>query len=325
MSRGNVNFTRIEVLSSGVFAGLSELRWLNLGSNELSALPENVFAGLSKGENLFLANQDLSELAPGAFAGLSGLDSLFIGNAGYDTLPPGVFVGLTSLESILLDGNPVDRFEFELTLEQVGDDRFKAVVPDGAPFALELPLSIGSGGAFEGGADTITIPAGAAESASMGIVRTDADIDSATVDIGTLPFLPRNHSGYVLQKGATLPLEIPLPEELVPPAQVTGVGIARGGASLRVSWLPVSGADGYKVQWKSGDEAYDDETRQAVVVRRTRTSRPCCAGRTSCARRTAHDFVNLPELLKNTDWLAAAACYDARMSPGTHMIVTETR
>lgn len=43
-------------------------------------------------------------------------------------------------------------------------------------------------------------------------------------------------------------------------------------------------------------------------VPRMRISRRCCAGRTCCARRTASDFVNLPELPKNADWLAAVAC-----------------
>ena len=48
------------------------------------------------------------------------------------------------------------------------------------------------------------------------------------------------------------------------PDQVMGVAVVVGVEQLEVSWEVVSGADGYKVQWKSGDEAYD-EARQAVV------------------------------------------------------------
>ena len=49
-----------------------------------------------------------------------------------------------------------------------------------------------------------------------------------------------------------------------PPAQVTGVEVTVGVEQLDLSWTAASGADGYKVQWKSGEEAYVD-ARQAVL------------------------------------------------------------
>ena len=50
-----------------------------------------------------------------------------------------------------------------------------------------------------------------------------------------------------------------------PPAEVTGVEVTSGVVQLEVSWTAVEDAGGYKVQWKSGTEEYD-ETRQAVVT-----------------------------------------------------------
>ena len=50
-----------------------------------------------------------------------------------------------------------------------------------------------------------------------------------------------------------------------PPAQVTGVGVTPDVEQLDVSWAAVPDASGYKVQWKSGDEDYD-EARQAVLT-----------------------------------------------------------
>ena len=50
-----------------------------------------------------------------------------------------------------------------------------------------------------------------------------------------------------------------------PPAEVTGVEVTSGVEQLEVSWTAVEFAGGYKVQWKSGTEEYD-ETRQAVVT-----------------------------------------------------------
>jgi len=50
-----------------------------------------------------------------------------------------------------------------------------------------------------------------------------------------------------------------------PPGQVTGVQVMAGVGQLHVSWTAVPGADGYKVQWKTGTQAYDPATRQATV------------------------------------------------------------
>ena len=50
-----------------------------------------------------------------------------------------------------------------------------------------------------------------------------------------------------------------------PPKQVTGVMVIEGVEQLSVSWSPVSGADGYKVQWKSGSDQFDS-SRQHVVT-----------------------------------------------------------
>ncbi len=47
-------------------------------------------------------------------------------------------------------------------------------------------------------------------------------------------------------------------------SQVTGLNVEPGEESLDVTWNPVNGADGYKVQWKSGEQDYDP-ARQALV------------------------------------------------------------
>ena len=51
-----------------------------------------------------------------------------------------------------------------------------------------------------------------------------------------------------------------------PPGRVTGVEVAEGIRSLVVSWRALTEADGYQVQWKSGDEAYGDADRQHAVT-----------------------------------------------------------
>ena len=49
------------------------------------------------------------------------------------------------------------------------------------------------------------------------------------------------------------------------PARVEGVTVTPGVESLVVSWNPVADADGYKIQWKSGEQDYDPEARQARI------------------------------------------------------------
>ena len=49
------------------------------------------------------------------------------------------------------------------------------------------------------------------------------------------------------------------------PGRVPGVTVTDQLGSLRVTWDAVTNADGYKVQWKSGDQAYDALTREYAV------------------------------------------------------------
>ena len=62
-------------------------------------------------------------------------------------------------------------------------------------------------GTIDGGATTVTIPAGAVESEPFTVVRTSGTTGAVTVGIGTLPGLPTNNGGYALVKSGKLPLQ----------------------------------------------------------------------------------------------------------------------
>ncbi len=51
-----------------------------------------------------------------------------------------------------------------------------------------------------------------------------------------------------------------------PPGAPSGVTVTPGVQSLVVSWTAGTNANGYKVQWKSGSQAYDASARQATVT-----------------------------------------------------------
>ena len=57
---------------------------------------------------------------------------------------------------------------------------------------------------------------------------------------------------------------------------MTGVALTPGSGQLKVDWTAVTGADGYRVQWRSGGETFADaadDDREAVIGSGTTTTR----------------------------------------------------
>ena len=93
----------ISALAFGDFAGLSGVKELGLGGNNLTTLPGGVFLGLTALEKLGLGNNDLTSLPILAFYEMTTLKELQLhSNTNLTTLPQGVFNGLTSLEKLSL-------------------------------------------------------------------------------------------------------------------------------------------------------------------------------------------------------------------------------
>ena len=115
-------------------------------------------------------------------------------------LPAGIFAGLTEpLIELVLSGNAANPLPLTVSLEKVGTNQFKAVAPSGAPFELVLPIRIRNG-SISGGATTLTIPVGSAESDTLTVTRTTGTSGAVSVWIGPLPSLPARHTGYRLVK-----------------------------------------------------------------------------------------------------------------------------
>ena len=178
-----LNNRNITALESGDFDGLTGLTELRLNNNQLVSLPEGIFDGLTALGNLNLYNNQLS------------------------SLPDGIFEGLTSLTTIRLGRNTVDSLLLTVSLEKVAGGQFKAVAPTGITFDFVLPISV-TNGSITGGASSVTILQGNVESETFTVTRTAGTTTDVTVDIGTLPSLPRNHYGYALVKSDDLPLTV---------------------------------------------------------------------------------------------------------------------
>ena len=221
-------------LPAGVFSGLSALSGLVLNNNDLSGLPAGVFSGLSALLRIDLNNNDLSSLPAGVFSGLS-LVYLDLNNNDLSSLPAGVFSGLSALGYLDLTANFVDPLPVTVSLVSAGTGAFRATAHTGAPFHMEVPVSV-TNGTIEGRVTTVTIPSGSVESGPLTVTRTPGATGAVTADIGTLPGLPPNHSGYAHVKSADLPLTV-----VDPTTTTTGSDLVVGSPSVSDD-SPVAGA-----------------------------------------------------------------------------------
>ena len=128
------------------------------------------------------------------FDGLTGLRGLELGfDGGYaenTPLPAGIFKGLTSLDNLRIkwyartygsDRSLLPHLPLSVGLEKVGEGRFKAVMPTGAPGDIDLPLVVVNG-SMNGGAESVTIPAGSVESDVLTVTRTPGTTAAVIVD-----------------------------------------------------------------------------------------------------------------------------------------------
>ena len=252
-------------LSADFFARLRNLRVLTLSRNELGQLHPGVFSGMGLIEILDLSKNRISSLDAGVFSDLTSLTGLLLSGNRLRELPAGIFSGLAKLRRLELNRNPVDPMPLPVSLEKEGESQFRAVAPTGAPFRMDVAIGVNSAGAIDGDASALAIPAGGTESVALNVTRVAGSELAVTVDIDSLPALPERHIGYVLREDETLPRVILPGAEAPPTDQVTNVEVTAEVEQLLVSWDALSNANGYKVQWKSGEEDYD-ESRQAVVT-----------------------------------------------------------
>ena len=81
-----------------------------------------------------------------------------------------------------------------------------------------------------------------------------------------------NSCGTTCEVTATIIDDDTATPPVTPPGQVFGVNITASDQTLQVNWTRVTGATGYKVQWKSGGQNYGS-SRQATVSSVSTTSR----------------------------------------------------
>ncbi len=156
---------------------------------------------------LNLSSMSITALKSDDFSGMLSLTTLNLSNNILSSLPDGIFDDLPSLTTLDLSGNSVSPFPFTVSLQKVGENMLKTVVPTGAPFDIAVPVIIKTGNTLTGTIN-LTIPQGSRESQLGTVTRTAGTTAAVTADIGTLPSLPATHTGYALVKTNQQPLEI---------------------------------------------------------------------------------------------------------------------
>ena len=264
LERLELSLNRLGQLPPGIFSDLNALESLDLVLNGLESLPVDAFSDLAALRELRLGANLLQSLPADIFVGLNALENLELGRNRLTSLPDGIFVGLSKMRQLRLEENKLDPLPLTISLQKVGDDQFRAVVPTGVPFTASYPYIVRGPGTTENDLGIVTVPIGSADSQPIKVTRVEGTIEEVEVDFGDPPALPDAHSGYRFEKDPSLPRVIlPGPKDS-PPAAATGVEVTAGVEQMEVSWSEVLDADGYKVQWKSGDEGYADD-RQALV------------------------------------------------------------
>ena len=220
----NLSGNGLSALPDGLFSDLTALTTLNLSGNGLSALPDGLFSDLTALTTLNLSGNELSALPDGLFSGLTALTSLNLSGNELSALPDGLFSGLTALTVLDLGDNPDagDTLPLTVTLEKVGTDQVRAKVPAGAPFTVDIPVTLVDG-ELDGAATALAVAAGSVEGTAVTVTRaagTSAAV-TADVDLTTQPPLPSNHRGYEFASAAS-----GLPVEILPQAEVTITRVA---------------------------------------------------------------------------------------------------
>ena len=206
---------------------------LDLSDQSIKTLKVGDFDGMLSLRTLYLDDNDLTSLPSGIFKDLISLSELHLNSNNLTVIPQGLFEGLTQLRQLHLSANMVDPLPLIVSLQKVGTNQLKAVVPTGAPFTIVLPIRIKNGTLVREAA-TITIPTGKIESQLLTVTRSTGATDAVTVDIGTLPNLPSLHNGYALVKGIGGPLEV-FPSLNSPPIFTDGATTTRTVAENTVA------------------------------------------------------------------------------------------
>ncbi len=211
---------------------LTSLLQLDLGNNRLDGTIPDSLGDLTNLQFLYLDENMFTGSIPASLGDLTSLQRLYLNDNMLTGSIPASLGDLTSLQRLYLNDNmltgSIPASLGDLTSLQ------RLNISNNRQLTGELPLRL------------MDLPLETLDIRCTG-VSVPADTDFQT-------WL----SGINFQRVCPPPPRPRPPPPPPPPPQVTGVMVIEGVEQLSVLWDSVSGADGYKVQWKSGLQQFDD-------------------------------------------------------------------
>ncbi len=190
---------RISTLSSRIFSENTKLKRIILNNNELTSLNEGIFDSCPKLKEVYLADNRLTFIGE-VFTGMESIEIIQLRNQeknGRKTLTflhPNSLSGLENLERLNLSDN--GNIRIPIYIDKVGNNGIKLHVSTGMPFDAKIPILVDGVQV-----DKVKIDVGHKNSST---IRIDGDAgESVDVTIGTLPSLPKYHSGYTFRRGSS--------------------------------------------------------------------------------------------------------------------------
>ena len=263
----DLSFNELSALPADVFDGFTDLKYLNLGVNDLSALPADVFDSPSKLEHLSLSNNQLDALPADVFDGLSSLEVLKLNFNELDELPAGLFDGLSSLEYVSLAHNPGTPFTFMAELEQQDGGAVVVKVAEGAPYDMAVTLSAQGGvlstAAATAATLTVAVEGGSITSESVA-VTSDQDSDGpVTVGVQSAVFQNDTYGWIQTGLGPTVAINSLGSQQQNTPPPPKNVRAVEEAGGVRLTWQPPddSAVTGYRIERRRAGEQGNDPQR----------------------------------------------------------------
>ena len=179
----------ITSLRDNTFKPLTKLRILWLNRNDITSVSSLPLDDLSKLSSLELKFNDIASLSSRDFADVSYLSSLYLQGNKLSALPDSLFYNMIILQTLDFRSNSVDPLNVRVSLEKIQNsdgtsDKFFVEVHTGAPFALNIPVTV-SGGTLDVDNNVVTISGGSMSSSVVTATRIDATADNdITVTLG---------------------------------------------------------------------------------------------------------------------------------------------
>lgn len=109
----NLSFNSITAIPPNSFVGLSDIGWLKINDNQITAIYNTSLTGFTSPffTVLEMQNNHITFVESGSFASMSALKSLVLLNNRLAVLHAGTFTGLTTLDVLVLESNPITDIE----------------------------------------------------------------------------------------------------------------------------------------------------------------------------------------------------------------------